>query len=61
MTQIRQLFLLLIRMYDPSLLANNFLQDLVTTNHRYLITQENIDNYKPPVIKTFDALEHMKQ
>ena len=60
MVQVRQLFLLLIRMYHPGELSINYLQDLIVTNHRFLITQEAASPTLSTT-KTFNIVEHVKQ
>ncbi|KAG0723966.1 Protein timeless [Chionoecetes opilio] len=57
--EVRQLFVYLIRMYRPGVLSLNYLQDLVTTNHRFLTTQECTDPCQPQY--TFDLFNHIKQ
>ncbi|CAL4125074.1 unnamed protein product, partial [Meganyctiphanes norvegica] len=60
LVEVRQLFLLLIRTYRPGVLNINYLQDLITTNHRFLTTQESAS----PTLSspnTFDIFDHVKQ
>ncbi|XP_071541193.1 protein timeless isoform X2 [Panulirus ornatus] len=60
LVEVRQLFVLLIRMYRPGVLNLNYLQDLITTNHRFLTTQE-ATSPTLPCEQTFDIVSHIKQ
>ncbi|KAK4296400.1 hypothetical protein Pmani_031102 [Petrolisthes manimaculis] len=60
LTEVRQLFVYLIRMYRPGLLTLNYLQDLITTNHRFLTTQE-AHSPSRPAKQHFDVYSHIKQ
>nr|WQB60164.1 timeless-protein [Portunus trituberculatus] len=60
LVEMRQLFVLLIRMYRPGVLNLNYLQDLITTNHRFLITQEpNAPSHS--LHCSFNLFNHIKQ
>ncbi|XP_063887933.1 protein timeless-like isoform X5 [Scylla paramamosain] len=60
LVEMRQLFVLLIRMYRPGVLNLNYLQDLITTNHRFLITQEaNAPSHSLQC--SFNLFHHIKQ
>lgn len=60
LVEMRQLFVLLIRMYRPGVLNLNYLQDLITTNHRFLITQE-AHTSSPSLQCSFNLFNHIKQ
>lgn len=60
LVEVRQLFVFLIRMYRPGLLTLNYLQDLITTNHRFLTTQE-AHSPSQPVRQHFNIYNHIKQ
>ncbi|XP_050729606.1 protein timeless-like isoform X3 [Eriocheir sinensis] len=59
LVEIRQLFLLLIRTYRPGVLNLNYLQDLITTNHRFLTTQEACSPSLPTPY-SFNLFNHIK-
>ncbi|XP_042227111.1 protein timeless-like isoform X2 [Homarus americanus] len=60
LVEVRQLFVLLIRLYRPGVLNLNYLQDLITTNHRFLTTQE-ASSPTLPSDQAFDIVNHIKQ
>lgn len=60
LAEVRQLFVLLIRMYRPGVLNLNYLQDLITTNHRFLTTQE-ASCPSLPSMPSFNIVNHVKQ
>nr|AYE56134.1 timeless protein [Penaeus vannamei] len=60
LVEVRQLFVLLIRMYRPGVLNLNYLQDLITTNHRFLTTQEG-NNLTTSSLQCFNIVNHIKQ
>nr|ANW48379.1 timeless [Euphausia superba] len=60
LVEVRQLFVLLIRTYKPGVLNLNYLQDLITTNHRFLTTQEAASPTLS-TLNTFDIFDHVKQ
>lgn len=60
LAEVRQLFVLLIRMYRPGVLNLNYLQDLVITNHRFLTTQEGSSLPEAPQ-HPFNLFNHIKQ
>ncbi|XP_042876538.1 protein timeless-like isoform X2 [Penaeus japonicus] len=60
LVEVRQLFVLLIRMYRPGVLNLNYLQDLITTNHRFLTTQEG-NNPTSASSQCFNIVNHIKQ
>nr|XP_045617792.1 protein timeless-like [Procambarus clarkii] len=60
LVEVRQLFVLLIRMYRPGVLSLNYLQDLITTNHLFLTTQE-VSSLSLSSKQTFDILNHIRQ
>ncbi|XP_066947937.1 protein timeless isoform X5 [Macrobrachium rosenbergii] len=60
LVEVRQLFVLLIRMYRPGILNLNYLQDLITSNHRFLTTQEATSQLHPSM-PSFNIVNHVKQ
>ena len=60
LVEVRQFFVLLIRTYRPGILDLNYLQDLITTNHRFLTTQEATSQLHPSM-PSFDIVNHVKQ
>ncbi|XP_076038952.1 timeless [Oratosquilla oratoria] len=61
LVEVRQLFLLLIRMFRPGIMNLNYLQDLIITNHRFLITQEGLAATAVTSEQHFDIFDHVKQ
>lgn len=60
MENFRSLFLLLIRQYNTSLQSKQYLQDLITTNHIFLLFLDDVS--KLPQYKGKDKMmEHLKQ
>ncbi|RXG59557.1 Protein timeless [Armadillidium vulgare] len=57
LVELRQVFVFLIRMYRPGVLTLNYLEDLITTNHRFLIIQEPSESSEA----AFDMIAHIKQ
>ncbi|XP_026280946.1 protein timeless isoform X2 [Frankliniella occidentalis] len=57
---LRGLFVLLLRHYNPSLQSQQFLQDLVVTNHNLLMFVENTIKL-PEYHANFNLVEHIKQ
>nr|AGV28716.1 timeless [Eurydice pulchra] len=57
LVELRQIFVFLIRMYRPGVPTLSYLQDLITTNHRFLIIQEQ----SPHSTSSFDMVSHIKQ
>lgn len=40
--ELRQLYLILIRRYNPNVQSREFLQDIILANHSFLIMMENV-------------------
>lgn len=56
---LKNLFLLLLRQYDPNIQSKQYLQDLIITNHNYLLFLDNMAKIqKHP---TESVMEHLKQ
>lgn len=55
---LRSLFVLLLRQYNPNLQSKQYLQDLILTNHNYLLF---LDNTSKNMNKEFNIMEHLKQ
>lgn len=52
------LFLLLLRQYNPQIQSKQYLQDLILTNHNYLLFLDNISKIKEqPAINVMDHLK----
>ncbi|XP_068209614.1 protein timeless isoform X3 [Palaemon carinicauda] len=60
LVEVRQLFVLLIRMYRPGVLNLNYLQYLITTNHCFLTTQEATSQFHRSM-PSFSIVNHVKQ
>lgn len=57
---LRGLFVLLLRHYNPALQSHQFLQDLIVTNHNLLIFVENTVKL-PEFQANVDLVQHLKQ
>lgn len=57
---LRYLFLLCIRNFDPARQDMAYLRNFVIINHKYLLLAENTVQYKNVALK-FDILEHLKK
>lgn len=57
MEHFRNLFLLLLRQYNPDLQSKQYLQDVIVTNHIYLLLLDNASNSVLPT----SIMEHMKE
>lgn len=55
---LKRLFLLLLRQYNPSLQSRQYLQDLIVTNHTYLLF---LDNTCKGDERSNSIMEHLKQ
>lgn len=52
------LFLLLLRHYNPEIQSKQYLQDLILTNHNYLLFLDNIAKVKQqPAVNVMDHLK----
>lgn len=56
MENFKSLFLLLIRQYNTSLQSKQYLQDLITTNHMFLLFLDDVSK-----LKQFDGKDKMKE
>lgn len=54
---LRQLFVLLLRQYNPNVQSRQYLQDLILTNHHYLLFLDNASKED----RDFNLIEHLKQ
>lgn len=57
---LRHLFVLLLRCYNPSLQSRQYLQDLVVTNHILLLLLDNVSKKDEPGTEA-KMIEHIKQ
>lgn len=53
------LFLLLLRHYNPEIQSKQYLQDLILTNHNYLLFLDNISKVKEQ--STSSVVDHLKE
>lgn len=53
------LFLLLLRQYNPEIQSKQYLQDLILTNHNYLLFLDNISKVKGQ--STSNVMDHLKE
>lgn len=53
------LFLLLLRQYNPAIQSKQYLQDLILTNHNYLLFLDNISKVKEQ--STSNVMDHLKE
>lgn len=51
------LFLLLLRQYNPNIQSKQYLQDLILTNHNYLLFLDNIAKAKEQATTVMDHLK----
>lgn len=57
MDDLRSLFLLLLRQYNPNVQSRQYLQDLILTNHNYLLFLDSATKER----RSFNIMEHLKQ
>ncbi|XP_055295111.1 protein timeless isoform X3 [Sitodiplosis mosellana] len=57
---LKQLFILLIRNYKPSIQSKQYLQDLIVTNHILLLIPDSVENASDPKTKA-KLKEHIQQ
>lgn len=57
---LKQLFILLIRNYKPSIQSKQYLQDLIVTNHILLLIPDSVDGKSDQNTKT-KLKEHIQQ
>lgn len=57
MEDFRNLFLLLLRQYNPNFQSKQYLQDVIVTNHTYLLLLDNTSNS----VLSNSLMEHMKE
>ncbi|EFA04644.2 timeless [Tribolium castaneum] len=57
MEDLRSLFLLLLRQYNPNIQSRQYLQDLILTNHNYLLFLDSATKER----RSFNMMEHLKQ
>lgn len=60
MENLRQLFVLLLRCYNPNLQSRQYLQDLVVTNHILLLLLDNVAKNTEPFSEV-KMVDHVKQ
>lgn len=60
MENLRQLFVLLLRCYNSNLQSTQYLQDLVVTNHIFLMLLQNVTNNSESQIDV-NMIDHVKQ
>lgn len=56
---LKRLFLLLLRQYNPNTQSRQYLQDLIVTNHNYLLFLDNIS--KSENLSSNNVVDHLKQ
>lgn len=56
---LKYLFLLLLRQYNPEIQSKQYLQDLILTNHNYLLLLDNISKVKEKSAST--VMDHLKE
>lgn len=56
---LKNLFLLLLRQYDSNIQSKQYLQDLIITNHNYLLFLDNMAKIQEH--PTESVMEHLKQ
>jgi len=61
MYDLRQLFLWLVRIYNPNCHSSLFLRDIVVTNHYFLLLLEDWLAKEFCKNRTLDMLTHVKQ
>lgn len=57
MEDFRNLFLLLLRQYNPDFQSKQYLQDVIVTNHIYLLLLDDASNS----VLSSSIMEHMKE
>lgn len=57
---LRSLFVLLLRQYNPNMQSKQYLQDLILTNHNYLLFLDNTSKLLENV-QEFNIMDHLKQ
>ncbi|KAG5889809.1 hypothetical protein JTB14_031357 [Gonioctena quinquepunctata] len=57
MENLKMLFILLLRQYNPNIQSKQYLQDLILTNHNFLLFLENHSTAQQP----FKLVDHLKQ
>ena len=57
MDDLKSLFLLLLRQYNPTIQSRQYLQDLILTNHNYLLFLDSATKGR----QSFNLMEHLKQ
>lgn len=55
---LKMLFILLLRQYNPNIQSRQYLQDLILTNHNFLLF---LDNNSTTQGYNFNMVEHLKQ
>lgn len=58
---LRHLFVLLLRCYNPSFQSRQYLQDLVITNHILLLLMDNVSKNPDDNFAVINMVEHIKQ
>ncbi|KAK9754625.1 Timeless PAB domain [Popillia japonica] len=53
------LFLLLLRQYNPNIQSKQYLQDLIVTNHIFLLFLDNVSKFDS--VQSANIMEHLKQ
>ena len=61
MTDLRQVFLWLVRQFKPGCHSNLFLRDVIVTNHYFLLLFEEWIGKDFLLRKQIDMLDHVKQ
>lgn len=59
MEELKCLFLLLLRQYNPNYQSKQYLQDLILTNHHYLLFMDQIAKDEPNYSN--QMMDHLKQ
>lgn len=54
---LKMLFILLLKQYNPNIQSKQYLQDLIITNHNFLLCLDNKSNNQQNIYMT----EHLKQ
>lgn len=55
---LKMLFILLLRQYNPNIQSKQYLQDLILTNHNFLLFLENSSTKQG---RTFNVVDHLKK
>lgn len=58
---LRCLFVLLLRRYDPALHSKQYLQDLIVTNHILLLLLESVSQYPENKVGGIRMMQHLSQ